>query len=424
MTRWLSLSCLGLVLVCLGLVVSGCGTAVDMEDVGFVVALGVDSEDDGKVRLWLEVAEPGMGVESLAKQETLLASTEGDTLYDAFIKLETRSSRNLTLGHVRTIVIGERLARAGLRQAVDALMRDATLRLKAWVLVTPDPVEEVLSLSIAGQPAGMFIGSLMQREAQRAGAPSSRIVDLVTHIEERGVQPLIARVGLARESESAGGGGGGAEGGAAQGSASGGDGSGTSMNLSDMFVLNGAAVFKGDKMVGWLDARQSAAAVIINSRIQGYEFIHKLSADGDESIGVNLMSAHAEVSIPRECLADAEKVEGCTVEVKVNGLWGMRELISDDQFMTEEGVVALNKSISVRLKRDTDDMLRVIQTELGSDVIGIGEVFRQRMAHSNWKKISGEWDTLFQSLNIKVIVNVAGRRRGQILRSLSEDKAI
>lgn len=422
--RW-SVVCLGAVLVYLSLMLSGCGGAIDIEDVGFVVALGADIDDDSRIRLWLEVAQPGAGAESLAKQETVLAFADGETLYDALVKLETRSARNLALGHVRAIVFGERLARAGLQQVLDPLMRDATLRLKAWVLVTSDPVEDVLSQAVSGQSAGVYIGSLMQREAQRAGVPSSHFVDLVIDTEERGTEPLLARIGVANQDESAGG--------QAQQSSEPAGGGASEANsgsepaetvLSELFVLQGAAAFRGDKMVGWLDARQSAAAVLVKSGIQGYEFIHNLAADERESVAVNLMSARASMWIPRECLADPERLKGCTVKVDVSGLWGMRELISKEQYLTDESTVALSKDVSAGLERDIRDMLSTIQTELRSDVIGIGEVCRQRMAHSNWKRISADWNALFESLNLEVTVDIEARRRGQILRAPGADKSI
>lgn len=419
MTRSIRI-CLGVLMLCACLAASGCVGPIDIEDVGLILALGIDAGDEGGIKLWFQVALPGAGIESLSRQETLLTMVEGDTLYDALMKAETRSAMQLTLGHVRVIVIGEKLARRGLQEILDPLARDATLRFKSWVLVTSDPVEDVIGLSIGGQPAGMYISDLMQREAQRAGAPDSRFIDLTIDMEEKGVEALLARIALIKQDASVGGGAPSSQPGSGTGAASGATAEKVT-RLPEFYELDGAAVFRDDKMVGWLNTRQSAAAVLVKSGIRNYEFVHWLAPGGRESVAVNLMTAHSSTSIPGECLADPALVPGCTIDMDVTGLWGMRELISKEQYTTDESTDKLSRSISTRLQRDIHDMLRVVQTELKSDVIGMGELFRQRMAHSDWRQISSDWNTLFESLDFEVTVAVKARRRGQSLRSPGPD---
>ena len=130
---------LALSLLALCVMLPGCGGAAEIEDIGFVLAMGVDRHEESGIKLWLQMALPSSGPEGQAQQESLPFITTGETLYQALMKAQAQSSRRIMLGHVRVVVIGERLAREGIAALLDPLVRDGSFRYRSWVVVTPDP---------------------------------------------------------------------------------------------------------------------------------------------------------------------------------------------------------------------------------------------------------------------------------------------
>ena len=423
---------LALSLLALGVMLPGCGGAAEIEDIGFVLAMGVDRHEESGIKLWLQMALPSSGPEGQAQQESLPFITTGETLYQALMKAQAQSSRRIMLGHVRVVVIGERLAREGIAALLDPLVRDGSFRYRSWVVVTPDPVGEVMQVSLGGQVAANYINDLMEREAPTAGVPSSRFIDLLLAVEERGMEALLARLALAEQEDD---GGGAPQAGGGPGPADtmlGGSGEGVGGEAETggeapaprIPVVDGAAVFKGDRMVGWIDRRLSAAVLMLKNAIQGYTFTHELAGEGQNRAVFSLLSTNARFSIPRESLTDPARIRGSTVRVNVAGLVRLRELISSEQYLTLESLERLSADLSARVERDIRDLLHTAQAEFRSDVIGLGERFRQRMSHSKWAQVQGEWDEVFSTLNIEVTANIEIRKRGQTMRSPGQDTAI
>ena len=84
MTRSIRI-CLGVLMLCACLAASGCVGPIDIEDVGLILALGIDAGDEGGIKLWFQVALPG------AKSLSRRAGDGRGGPYDALMKAETRS---------------------------------------------------------------------------------------------------------------------------------------------------------------------------------------------------------------------------------------------------------------------------------------------------------------------------------------------
>ncbi|MFD0697600.1 Ger(x)C family spore germination protein [Paenibacillus sp. GCM10027628] len=131
---------------------TGCWDRVETNDMAFVLTSSVDLEEDGKYRVAYLFPLPGSmggatgggGGTGGGKSYYIDAET-GTTIREASSKLQKRMSRKMLLSHRRTIVIGEKLAKAGIHNLFDAVPRTPDSRLTCYLIVTKGNGYELLN---------------------------------------------------------------------------------------------------------------------------------------------------------------------------------------------------------------------------------------------------------------------------------------
>ncbi|GFN29799.1 Ger(x)C family spore germination protein [Paenibacillus xylaniclasticus] len=125
----------------------GCWDKVDMQDIGYITAMGIDYED-GKFKLYGEM----ISFESIAKTEGGPASgpnkwvghSEGPTVLVALTELIKSSQYQLSVENLKTLIIHER-AMPKLDELLDAMNRQRAARFSAWVFGTRASFDQLFS---------------------------------------------------------------------------------------------------------------------------------------------------------------------------------------------------------------------------------------------------------------------------------------
>ncbi|GMK42362.1 hypothetical protein PCCS19_54210 [Paenibacillus sp. CCS19] len=146
--QWLKYICKGLLVLSAALLLGGCWDEVDLQDVGYVTALGVDYKD-GKYVLYGEL----VGFSAVAKTEEATSDKspviwigrgEGDTVFEAIRSLIRSSQYQLSIEQLKSIVIQER-AMQQINELLDALNRQRASRYTIWMFGTREEIEELFT---------------------------------------------------------------------------------------------------------------------------------------------------------------------------------------------------------------------------------------------------------------------------------------
>ncbi|HNY67647.1 MAG TPA: Ger(x)C family spore germination protein [Bacillota bacterium] len=394
------------VLVCLLVAASitGCRDAREIESVGFVLGLGIDETADGRIEVWAQVALPSAKPTEGEKQESWRVRSVGDTVWDAVRQLNGKSTKVLFRAHVRALVFGERFARGGVARALDALARDKQFRYKSWVFVTSDPVGDVLGTQTKqSSSAALFLDDIMRNTARSLTAPRSRFLDLLTSIEQPGDQPLLARVRLV-EAEDVGGQPEGAAGGQEVG--------------SKELRVEGSAALRGDRLVGWLDAEDTAMALMVCNRLEAYSFIMPMPGDEGGSIGFDMIRSRANTLFPEGIRTPRAAGQVTDVVIRVTGTVDIREVLSSEQLMSARSLERLEAGISRHLEAGVRRLIDFAQNRLGCDVLGIGECARHRLPAKVWEEdVAPTWHDQFRTMRIVPDIRFEVGKRGMTMQS-------
>lgn len=135
-----------LLLVAVVMLTAGCGGARETDEVGYVIAMGIDKgpeKDNLKVTYQLAIPRALSGTSnSDSKEATEIITITASTLVEARNLLNTTIARVPNLSHIKAIIIGESLAREGVGDFVAPLQRFREFRGSMYIVVSHNSTAE------------------------------------------------------------------------------------------------------------------------------------------------------------------------------------------------------------------------------------------------------------------------------------------
>ncbi|HYG56571.1 MAG TPA: Ger(x)C family spore germination protein [Symbiobacteriaceae bacterium] len=190
------------------LLLSGCWDKLDIEDQLFPVAIGLDKGERRRFRMVVRVpiaAQIGAGIlggsTGTHAETSEFLSVEADSVAQGMLMLNTSAARRITMRHLRSIIVGEELAREGIHVLMAELSRNPELRETAAFLVARGSAVRVLSeAKPTGEvnPGKIAEGVLLVERALHM-APPIRLHHMLARQTPIGVDAYAAMIGLNRQ---------------------------------------------------------------------------------------------------------------------------------------------------------------------------------------------------------------------------------
>lgn len=128
---------------------SGCGYMRQINEMAYVVGVGIDKADDEKISLTLQFKMPQSesGGSTPGEQkggDTSNITALGDDIFSAMAKASGLLSKEISLTHAKILVFSEKIAKDGIKDFLEALMRSNQFRPNTYVAVTHGEAKEYL----------------------------------------------------------------------------------------------------------------------------------------------------------------------------------------------------------------------------------------------------------------------------------------
>ncbi len=127
-------------------IISGCGNEID--DIAYVVAVGVDLSDDAEYAFTFAIGNPGSissGEEGGGDENVLVVETAtGNSLFTAGEKIERLTGQKINFSHAELMVVSQDLAQYGITPLLDSIMRNLNQRPKLVPAVSLSSAQEVV----------------------------------------------------------------------------------------------------------------------------------------------------------------------------------------------------------------------------------------------------------------------------------------
>ncbi len=182
--------CAFLFFVCLSFFLTGCGGGRDPEDRAYIITMGVDQTEEGLQFFFAPAKTTENGGE--------VFSITADTLTGVVAQADSRSSREVYLGQLKTVVFGRALLEDAEKFAavLEELERGMMVSEKVMVLGTSQTAADcVEAIAQADSSTGLFLWEFYKNTATEVGATRGVDLDmLLTEFSEQKGSAILPRM--------------------------------------------------------------------------------------------------------------------------------------------------------------------------------------------------------------------------------------
>ncbi|MDM5340693.1 Ger(x)C family spore germination protein [Fictibacillus enclensis] len=384
-------------MVCLQLLLlTGCWSKKELNDLALVSAVGLDLNKQGKYVGTFQFVNPGNATGSFQGggggqgNAVSVYSATGDNIDEISRRMSTKVSRNLYYAHANLVVISEKLAKKkGVLPILDAFDRDVTFRNTATVVIAHNAKAADLIKTLTAidkVPANKVIKLLRFSERVWGASLNIMMMDVIKDLVNDGKQPLISGFNL-------------------MGSSSTGEKVSNIMQSTPQAapVVDGLALFKHGKLVGWMDGGKARGAVWTLNKIKKTE-ININKKGRKEAIAFEVIRQNTSIST-------LVKNGAAQLNVRVETEGNIGETKVPVNLKDPHVIADLEKGFEKQVESEIKAAIKEAQAKK-TDIFGFGDAVH-RSQPKTWKRISKNWDEdYFAKANVKVKVDVFVRRTG------------
>lgn len=382
-----------LCLLSIGIVfLSGCWDYRELNELSLAMALGVDKDkDSGGIRITFQIVNPkelsgrtatGRGV------PIVVYSSTGPTLFEAYRKIVLKGSRRINYQHLRDLVIGEQLAREGVKEVLDFFERDHESRLTTRVYIAKDgdtgkilktltPIDEI--------PANAILGKIKLSERIIGENYEVDLADAIHGLYRKNSGLAISGIKLIGDTES----------GKKQSNLQ-------QTDPSAKIIAAGMAVFKDGKLAGWLRGRDARGVTWVNNKLKST--LVNLSCSGKPE-KIVIETYHSKTKKKARVRNGKPIIQ---IAIRQTGKVGEADCPVD---LTKSAEIRkLEREWEEETKREVEHAIETVQ-RIGSDILDFGTTV-ERDQPKLWKKIERSWGDVFPEVMVEVRVETSILRTG------------
>lgn len=394
------------VLCLLSLFASGCWDNREPEWLASSLLLAFDLDEENMYKAIVVLANPlfqgggDVGTGSGGGGEKLpfwVHSARGRTPFEAVLNLSQGTSRQIRFSHTLVLLFSERLARAGIWPVLELFQRHRELRTNIQTAVVDGDLEELLRADFPLEflPSTAIDRLLRITSIERSIIPDSRLLEKIIEYTRPGEEMILPRLKVLSQKNSG-----------SQGQS--GQEEGPSPPGPPAEII-GAAVFRGEKMVGWFDGHETRGQNWIRNTLEiGVIVVELPEKDGLAGIEIIKMQSTIE---PKRSGGEIR----ITVEIKAVGL--LQDLVTPPGVtprFDQEFVQSLENRFAEAIRRDCERSLSRSQ-ELGADIFGFGNAVYRKHPRLWEEELKARWEETFRRLSVEFLVDADLDWPGMIL---------
>lgn len=367
MLKWKKLIGISLIPILL-ILLAGCWDYRELDEMAITAGMAVDKIDDNYL-VTTEIIDHKTGPEG-AKIESTVFEGMGRAVFDAVRNIIRKSGKKLFWSHAKTLIFSESLAKDNIIPVLDWINRDAEVRGDMWVLIS----KEKTAREIFGGEKGLYdvlmyqIQDIMRSEEHLSRFPTMEIWEFLKDLQEEGSGAVAAGIYL------------------------------VPYHGKSIPQVSGSALFKGEKMVGWLDDIETRAMLWVRNEVHGGLIITEEVGEEDTKVVMEVFSSKTKV----KPIYERERLK---MKIDVSLDVGIGELSTTNDYFTEEGIKFLEKVTEATVERQIDTTIRKVQHDYNTDVFRFAQTIKREMPDL-WKSMRGDWDHIFPNLDTKINIKV------------------
>lgn len=349
---------------------AGCWNYREIESLSIVSGFAIDAGQQGnKYHCTFELADMSKGSRE-GGAESKLIEAEGNSIFDCARNAIQKSKNRLYFSDCKIVIINKDLAGEGIHSLLDWMSRDAEVRITMDLLISKqNTAKEILAQkAITDKIVSYEIANMLANSASvLAKNPVIKIYQANNMLNGKGISLILPAVEVEQIGET--------------------------KNLE----LDGTAIFKEDKLIGFLDSKESKALLFIKNMINGGLMLTNLDSDMPD-ITLEVFDSHTKVT-------PVFSGDTVLIDISFDVEAGVAEDQSETGYVSEEGIKKIEEAACQTLKENVTRLIDKMQKQYDSDIFGFGSLVYQNN-YKFWEQNGSNWDAIFKNLPVEVSAEV------------------
>ena len=365
-----------MIILVITMILSGCGDQRILEKLGFTQTTSYDlapddeqstsTEDQSKKKLIISVSIPRPDTDGGNKSREVLTAT-AYTSKEGKIKLSRQTELMVVSGQLRNALFGISLAKQGIWEHIDTLVRDTSISPRVKVTIVNGSAHELLAKDYPRHPrTGQYLDRMLEKEAGSQTIPEITLYQFTKDYLDDGIDPVAPII----------------------------------KKTEEHIQLDGIALFQEDRYVTKIAPDQALTFAFLRGNFKQGEMSIDLSDVGrnDEHIMFSSMISQRSVKIKTGSGSNQYRAD---INIKITG--SVQEYIGERSLDQDKDRKILENLIAEYIKLKAEEMVAMMQKNQ-VDSIGLGKHVRKTLGYERWKKL--DWRNVYQNIEVKCNVKI------------------
>lgn len=396
------------------LLLTGCWDRKELTNIAIVGAIALDQDpSSGQIVMTDEVIRPStLKTEGGTMQQppVELVSTKGRTLFEASKNLTTKLDRTPFYTQTKVIVIGETLARnGGLVKVLDRLARSQQISSWSYLVVAKgSKASEILQVDKGLETVqANYLQLILQNKKQNSTGSNPTLLNFMeANAGQQTCSPIAGAVEIENEPD-------------LNQDAQNSQGGGQTGEKNTHFTvgesaqgikLYGTAVFKEEKLVGFLDNSETAALNWVTGKFQAGSVTAQSPYQKDSLITLELKRTTAQIQTVKE--------HGNYIfTVRINGIGELVEQQEDIDVSDPSVITQYQKAADNAVKTQIEKAISKLQKQYDADPLGFCAALHRQYPRE-WDAVERRWPEVFPHVRYAVNVQIKIKNTQLLEKSL------
>lgn len=362
---------------------SGCWNYTEIDKTVIVAGIAIDKFANGKMyKVTAETVDVGTGKDKPVAPKII--ESDGFTIMDCIRNMIRISSKKLSFSHCKVIIISEQVAREGISSVLDIILRDQELRLNNNIVIAKNiSAKDIFNLKSIITPIKSYeLDTTMDINNKfLSKGPTGELYKLLYSLQMEGISPMLPTVSPLKN------------------------------NNDVTFALSGTAVFKQDKLIGFLNTEESKYLRFIRNKIEGGVLMTKMPEGNQYFFGAEIFENKTKI---KPDYINNEFILNIQTKTEV----GLNEIGSSKNLFESKKLADYQHSLEQTLEKNIMRLIKKVQTEFDSDIFGFGNnLYLQKCPY--WNENKANWDEVFKTLKADVKSEVIIKNSGLAKKTIN-----
>jgi spore germination protein KC len=345
---------------------SGCWNYREVDSMAMVSGFAVDKGQTGyKYHITYEFLDFS-GKEMKSK----IVETEGDTIFDCVRNAVGKIEKKLYFSDCKIVIISKDIASEGINPIMDWLIRDQEPRIDLNLVISEEKTAaDIIEQKPMTNPlVSIELWHMIEKnKATLAEAPDVKLYKANNLLADDCCSLILPSLKISKDSK------------------------------EKTIEFGGTAIFKKDKLIGFLNRSETKYLLFIKNQIQGGLLVTSLEN--------NTKDITLEINGNQTTLTPSMTNKGLSVDIGIDLKATLGENNGNKIVKTNDDIREVEQSAKKTLEYGVSTLFKKVQSQYDSDIFGVASTIH-RMDPQTWSKLKPDWDKTFKELKFTISDNV------------------